>query len=111
MICSKCKTNHSDNQFVWNGACHKTYIKCKENCEQNKKQKNQIRIVNSVYINKIINQEETKQINNAIYVKVSYLEVEDFVEREIQELTDMNIDTIYQTHLLVHMDIATQYIM
>jgi hypothetical protein len=93
MICSKCKSNYSEDQFIWNNIHHKTCKRCKKNQDQ----KN---------ISQDINQEVDVDIER---VEIDCLDVGDFIESEIKELevsdTDI-VNTIYQANLLVNLDIT-----
>ncbi|CAG8658748.1 2130_t:CDS:2, partial [Ambispora gerdemannii] len=137
-FCTKCKCNRADNQFIWNGVRHKTCKRCKENRDKenhNLKDKENIRIdelsqrnnmkISPGVLDKDPDTDELSQgtevmLNESMAVakhsdvervEVDHLDVGNFIEQEIRELTvgahiDGVADIKYQTHLLVHLDIA-----
>ncbi|CAG8784822.1 3510_t:CDS:2, partial [Cetraspora pellucida] len=45
--------------------------------------------------------------DNIAHAEVDYIDIRDFIEHKIQKLIN-NKETTYQTHLLVHIDVAVQ---
>lgn len=120
MICSKCSTDRTEDQFVWDGVRHKTCRRCKE-IRDSKKKNNQnlpARTTNSSNVElvdqfEIINSQETEHNDSTEYVEIDCLEVGDFIADKILELTasagtDGVANIAYQINLLVNMNIDTQ---
>ncbi|CAG8698962.1 461_t:CDS:1, partial [Ambispora gerdemannii] len=106
MFCTKCKYNRPDDQFTWDGIRHKTCRRCKENRDRrNKEHMSPARIAEDMP------EESQEHVSDIMRIEINYLDVGDFVEHEIRDLTaGANIDGIadvaYKTHLLVQLDIA-----
>ncbi|CAG8675441.1 7311_t:CDS:2, partial [Ambispora gerdemannii] len=106
IFCTKCKCNHPDDQFTWDGIYHKTCRRCKENRDRRNKER-----MSPARIAEDMPGESQEHVSDITRIKINYLDVGDFVEHEIRDLTaGANIDRIadvaYKTHLLVQLDIA-----
>ena len=105
MFCSKCKCNHTEYQFIWEGIRHKT---CKKYSRKDK-EKLPARVADSTI--EFVEQSEyvdhnTIQRTDADDVdrnEVDCLDIGDLVERELESLT---ANAVYHIRLLVNIDIT-----
>ncbi|RIB00131.1 hypothetical protein C2G38_2150965, partial [Gigaspora rosea] len=115
------------NEFEWERKRHKTCKRCKDHRDRkNKTLTNEITSLDNHELDSqdnfeilpeedsagiiITNENSNPELKD--YIEVDYLDLGDFIEHEIQELTiDSQIDGVadipYYTHLVVNLDSAT----